>query len=169
MTLRLPAEVWREVLYYVTPHEYTALSRSASRAGVSREFYWLLKNSQTTFRVHRPVVPLCGLVWLHSRDVCFSRIKRVEGECMSHFNFPPPETSPEESFTPILSSRSLLAVAFPARGADLEAIFQLSGCSKSHPIRIIILPNSKQYTGDKLSSDLTALGVEGFCVQVHPS
>ena len=74
----LPEEVWRGVLGYADPDEYYALTRHA--AGVSREFYWLLKNSLTTFRVHRPVVPLCGLVWLHSRDTHFSRIKCVEGE-----------------------------------------------------------------------------------------
>ena len=74
----LPVEIWRNVLEYVDPDEYSVLARA--EAGVSREFYWLLKNSLTTMRVHNSVVPLCGVVWLHSRDTYFSRIKCVEGD-----------------------------------------------------------------------------------------
>ena len=81
----LPEDVWHEVLQYVDPGEYAALARHA--AGVSREFYWLLKNSLTTICVHGPVVPLCGLAWLHSRDAHFSRIKCVEGELSLHCTF----------------------------------------------------------------------------------
>ena len=82
LSLMIPAETWRQVLGFVGPDEYSALARNA--VCVSREFYWLLKNSVTTIRVHRPVVPLCGLVWLHSRDTRFSCIKYVEGKCVCH-------------------------------------------------------------------------------------
>ena len=81
LSLMLPDDVWRDVLEYVDPFEYCVLARRA--AGVSREFYWLLKNSLTTIRVHRPVTPLCGVVWLHSRDKYFSFIRCVEGEDLS--------------------------------------------------------------------------------------
>ena len=74
----LPEDVWHEVLECANPDEYAVLARQS--AGVSREFYWLLKNSVTTIRIHRPVVSLCGLVWLQSRDTHFSSIKCVEGE-----------------------------------------------------------------------------------------
>ena len=77
LTLLLPADVWREVLEYADSVEYTSLTRVS--AGVSKEFYWLLKNSLSTIRVHHPVSPLYGLVWLQSRDRFFSRVKRVEG------------------------------------------------------------------------------------------
>ena len=80
----LPEDIWKMVLECVDPKEYFALTRQA--AGVSREFYWLLKNSVITIRVHRPVVPLCGVVWLHSRDRHFSHIKNVEGEPL-HWTF----------------------------------------------------------------------------------
>ena len=76
LTLLLPADVWREVLEYADSVEYTSLTRVS--AGVSKEFYWLLKNSLSTIRVHHPVSPLYGLVWLQSRDRFFSRVKRVE-------------------------------------------------------------------------------------------
>lgn len=83
MSLLLPLDVWREVLEFVDPVQYSALARKES--GVSREFYWLLKNSLSTLRIHHPVTPLCGVVWLESRDCSFSRIKRVEGERVRPF------------------------------------------------------------------------------------
>lgn len=78
MSLRLPADVWRHVLANVDPDSYAILARR--NCGVSREFYWFLKNSLSTIRVFHPVAPLCGLVWLQSRDQYFSRVKRVEGD-----------------------------------------------------------------------------------------
>ena len=77
MTWLLPAEVWCGVLEYVDPVEYATLARKY--CGISGEFYWFLKNSLTTLRVYHQVTPLCGLVWLSSRDRHFSRIKYVEG------------------------------------------------------------------------------------------
>ena len=84
MAQKLPEEVWREVMEYVHPIPYSELTRNGG--GVSREFYWILKNSVTTIRLYHPVVPLCGLVWLASRDSNFSRIKCVEGEHSSPFH-----------------------------------------------------------------------------------
>ena len=59
-----------------------------------------------------------------------------------------------------------LTVAFPAKGADLQALFCFAGYARKHPLRVIILPNTKRYTGDGLSTELAALGVEGFAVEV---
>ena len=164
----LPEDVWREVLECTHPSDYSTLTRQA--AGVCREFYWLLKNSVTTIRVHRPVVPLCGLVWLHSRDSRFSRIKCVEGEhTLPHPFFVfcctcPSETKVNAQF---VSRIPLLAVAFPARGVDLQAVFLMAHGSRRHPIRVIIRHNVYGYTGDRLPTELAALGVEGFIVEVQ--
>ena len=74
----LPADLWLDILVHVDPVEYVSIARAFF--GVSREFYWLLKNSLTTVRVHHPVGPLSGLVWFRSRDAPVSRcIKCVEG------------------------------------------------------------------------------------------
>mgnify|MGYP001069737295 CR=1 FL=1 len=132
----LPEEVWRGVLGYADPDEYYALTRHA--AGVSREFYWLLKNSLTTFRVHRPVVPLCGLVWLHSRDTHFSRIKCVE------VGFPAKGVELEGIFRFAgYARRHLIQVTI------------LPGAKRY----------SEWFCEDRLMADLATLGVEGFILQ----
>ena len=164
----LPECIWLEVLENVDPDEYYALAREC--AGVSREFYWLLKNSLTTIRVHRPVIPLCGVVWLHSRDKHFSRIKYLEGELVALDCVPvsvallPPDSQEHASLDSVV-----LAVAFPARGVDLQAIFHFVGHAKRHPIKVTIIPSSTGhndwYTVDMLSTVIAALGVEGFTVE----
>ena len=64
-------------------------------------------------------------------------------------------------------------VGFPASGVDLQAIFRFSGCARRHPIRVIILPSSTDscegYSGDMLSGEFAALGVEGLTVEVLES
>ena len=76
MTLSLPEDSWRDVLGFVCPAEYQHLARKA--LGVSREFYWLLKNSLSCIRLCRPPGPLCGLVWLHTRETWCAPVKTVE-------------------------------------------------------------------------------------------
>ena len=174
----LPENVWREVLEYANPEEYAALARQAT--GVSREFYWLLKNSVTTIRIHRPIVPLCGLVWLHSRDRHFSSIKCVEGELFplqQHFSFCflCPSDTVTNIYLELVLTLSLLAVGFPAKGVDLRAVFLFAGCRKRHPIKLVILaspwqlPTSVQLTRDRLQAELAMLGVDEFTVEVLQS
>ena len=151
------------------PDEYSVLARQA--AGVSREFYWLLKNSLTTMRVYRPVVPLCGVVWLHSRDTHFSRIKCVKGELLAQQHFVSffHVSLHNSELLVLLLDFVVLVVAFPARGVDLQAIFRFVGHARRHPVRVVILATSRQDSGDRLRADLTALGVEGFTVEVWQS
>ena len=139
LSLILPDDVWREVLEYVDPDEYSVLARRVG--GVSREFYWLLKNSLTTIRVHRPVVPLCGVVWLHSRDTHFSCIKCVE------VAFPASGVDLKALFRFLGQARR-----HPVRVAIL-------------PNHKWFTPNGMQYTRDWLSTELALIDVEGFAVE----
>ena len=77
LCLSLPEDVWRIVLSFTDPLEYTSLSRKS--CGVNREFYTLLKNSLVLIRLHSPVSPLLGMVWMHSRELECSDVKCIEG------------------------------------------------------------------------------------------
>ena len=66
----------------------------------------------------------------------------------------------------------MLAVAFPASGVDLKALFRFLGKARRHPVRVVILPIFKglalhrvNHTRDRLSTELATLGVGGFTVE----
>ena len=78
MSLVLPEEVWRTLLGFADCESYRGFVLSSEKGGVSREFYFHLKNSPVQVRLHHPPVPLCGLVWLYSRMHQCARVKCLE-------------------------------------------------------------------------------------------
>ena len=78
VTRRVPEDIWKVVLGYTDPELYCQITRRASAAGISREFYYLLKNSMVHLRFVHPPSPLCGEVWLHSRDPACAPVKSLE-------------------------------------------------------------------------------------------
>ena len=61
----LPEEVWRLVLGFADPAAYQTFSRRAM--GVSREFYYLQKNSVVSVHLFHPPTLLNGMMWFLSR------------------------------------------------------------------------------------------------------
>ena len=75
MALSLPDEVWKMVLGYVDPAEYQTLT--TKDCGVSREFYWMLKNSVRCLHLSSPPHALLSLVWMRTREEFCAPVKCV--------------------------------------------------------------------------------------------
>lgn len=80
-TCLLPENIWGQVLSFA---DYQSMSQchAAEEFGsvwVSREWYYLLKNSVRVLPLLHAPTPLCGLVWVHSRCAFWASTSTIEG------------------------------------------------------------------------------------------
>ena len=79
-TCLLPENIWGQVLSFA---DYQSMSQchAAEEFGsvwVSREWYYLLKNSVRVLPLLHAPTPLCGLVWVHSRCAFWASTSTIE-------------------------------------------------------------------------------------------